>query len=138
MKKSVLFLLLLGSAFQILAQNALTVNINNIKGDKGAIRVALFNQEDQFLKTAFKGQEVTVSGSSVSLTFENLPAGKYAISVMHDENANDELDSNFIGIPKEGFGFSNNAKSTFGPPKFEEASFEVPVTQPVSIALKYM
>ena len=53
-----------------------------------------------------------------------LPFGKYAITIFHDVNDNEELDTNFIGIPKEPYGFSNNPKSSFGPPGFDDAVFE--------------
>jgi uncharacterized protein (DUF2141 family) len=56
------------------------------------------------------------------LAFE-LPFGEYAIKIYHDENGNDELDTNFLGIPKEGVGFSNNPSARFGEPGFDEAKF---------------
>jgi uncharacterized protein (DUF2141 family) len=136
--RKIIFFLLLTSALQTQAQNSLTVNIEKIKEDKGVVLVALFSEANQFLKTPFKGQEAAISGSSATVSFENLPAGVYAVSVIHDKNTNGKLDSNFMGIPKEGFGFSNNAKVAFGPPKFEEASFKVPETKVVSIVLKYL
>jgi uncharacterized protein (DUF2141 family) len=60
---------------------------------------------------------------SVRLTTDALPAGDYAIRVMHDVNGNGELDSNLVGMPKEPWGMSNNARGNFGPPKFEDARF---------------
>jgi len=56
--------------------------------------------------------------------FRNLPSGDYALSIIHDENANGKLDT-FAGIPREGFGFSGNPRIRFGPPKFDEARFTV-------------
>jgi uncharacterized protein (DUF2141 family) len=53
-----------------------------------------------------------------------LPKGKYAISIFHDTNEDGELSTNFIGIPKEPYGFSNNPKAKFGPPSFEQSLFE--------------
>ena len=55
--------------------------------------------------------------------FENIPPGKYAIAVIHDENMNGKLDANWLGIPKEGYGFSNTAKGVVGAPLFSAASF---------------
>ena len=67
----------------------------------------------------------------------DLAPGKYAISIIHDENNNDKLDTNFIGIPKEGFGFSNNPRIMFGPPSFEKASFEINQAHVILIEMKY-
>ncbi|MBM4205429.1 MAG: DUF2141 domain-containing protein [Gammaproteobacteria bacterium] len=60
---------------------------------------------------------------TIKLTTDALPAGDYAIRVMHDVNDNGELDSNLVGMPKEPWGMSNNARGNFGPPKFEDARF---------------
>ena len=60
----------------------------------------------------------------VIATFENLRLGTYALSLYHDENNNGMLDTNFFGIPKEPYGFSNDARGTFGPPKYTAAQFE--------------
>ena len=69
---------------------------------------------------------------------ENLAYGTYAVSVLDDENSNLEMDM-FMGIPKEGFGFSNNAKVGLSPPKFEECSFKIDKPfQQITIDLRYM
>jgi len=69
--------------------------------------------------------------------FTNLPAGIYAISVFHDENMNQKLDKNFVGVPKEGYGASNNPKKKMGPPTFEEANFQLNGAQSLEIKLSY-
>ena len=56
--------------------------------------------------------------------FEGIPAGTYALVVLHDENMNGKVDTNWIGIPKEGYGFSNDAKASFSAPSFKDASFQ--------------
>lgn len=138
--KALIVLLSLLSSVNLFAQNtSLEVTVKNIKGTKGTIRVGLFNNEEQFLKTPLKGKVVKVSGTEVKVTFEDLPSGDYAVSVIHDENENGELDSNAIGMPKEGFAFGNNAMGTFGPPSFNKAKVKVgdsPVQQIIS--LKYL
>lgn len=118
---------------------SLEVNVNNIKSQKGSIRVGLFSNEKDFLKNPVEGKVVKISGSDLTVVFENLKPGDYAISVIHDENENGELDSNGLGIPKEGFAFGNNSMGTFGPPSFEKAKIELR-DQPVKqvIKLKYM
>jgi uncharacterized protein (DUF2141 family) len=121
------------------AQYSLEVTVMNINEVTGSIRVGLFDSnEENFLKTPLKGQIVKTSGKMVKVIFENIPKGIYAVSVIHDVNENNELDKNFIGIPKEGFGFSNNAMGSFGPPKFKEASFTIPETKTITVNLKYM
>jgi len=108
--------------FDVGAQPAsLEVKVMNIKSDKGTIRVGLFVTEEDFLKKAVKGQIVKASTGGITVTFENLAPGEYAVSVIHDSNENGELDTNMFGIPKEGFAFGNNAMGTFGPPQFNEA-----------------
>ncbi len=129
----------LGSV-NLFAQNtSLEVTVKNIKGTKGTIRIGLFTTEADFLKTAVKGKVVDANGSEVKVVFEDLPAGEYAVSVIHDENGNEKLDTKAMGIPKEGFAFGNNAMGAFGPPSFDKAKVKLegkPVQQVIS--LKYM
>lgn len=120
------------------AQSTVEVVIKNIKGTTGNLRVALFNSEEQFLKTVYKGEIVKISGETMTVIFKDVPAGTYGASAVHDENANGKMDTGMMGVPKEGFGFSNDAMGMFGPPKFKEASFTLPATRSVSVTLKYM
>ena len=69
------------------------------------------------------GGQAAIKNNRSIWTFKDLPAGKYAIKVFHDEDDDDELDTNFIGIPSEDYGFSNNAKGNFGPASWEDAMF---------------
>ncbi len=66
-----------------------------------------------------------VGSSPVTITFTDIPEGQYAIKAFHDVNDNGKLDTNWLGIPTEPYGFSNDVMGTFGPPSFQEASFEV-------------
>src|SRR4051812_39824985 len=104
------------------AMAQLEITVKNIKNEKGNVRVGIFKDKDTFLKEAIYGKVVKARKNELMVVFDNLPAGKYAVSVIHDENENGELDSNMIGMPKEGFGFTNDAMGTFGPPSFEKAS----------------
>ncbi len=79
---------------------------------------------------------VDVSGQSAIVTFKDLPAGEYAISLFHDVDADGELDSGFMGIPKEPYGFSNNAPVRFGPAKWDAAKFTVNGQTAQAITLK--
>lgn len=121
------------------AQNTIEVTVKNIREVKGSIRVGLFNSDESFLKNALDGKIVKVSAKEVTVVFENLKPGEYAVSVVHDENDNGELDSNIMGIPKEGFAFGNNATGMFGPPDFSKAKVKVEgqkITQVIN--LNYM
>jgi uncharacterized protein (DUF2141 family) len=112
--------------------------IKNVKGDAGTVRLALYNSDDQFMKTEIKAAEVKALNGETVAILKDVKPGTYAISVMHDANDNKELDSNMFGIPKEGFGFSNDAMGMFGPPDFKKASFEYSGKNEVVINLKYM
>jgi uncharacterized protein (DUF2141 family) len=122
---------------RLLAQQTLTVQIVNVKNNKGQIAAAIYNSEKDFMKTRYQGKATKAMKGSVEIVFENLPAGYYGLSVMHDANGNDKLDTNILGIPKEGFGFSNNVMGTFGPPSFEKAKVEVGSNKTVSISMRY-
>ncbi|HCR54239.1 MAG TPA: hypothetical protein DIW27_07485 [Cytophagales bacterium] len=120
------------------AQTAkLELDITNIKDVKGSILVSFFKDESTFLKKEFQGKRAAVNANSMKLEID-LPPGEYSVSVIHDENDNGELDSNFMGIPKEGFAFGNNALGTFGPPDFAKTLVKLnPGTTKHSLALKY-
>ena len=108
------------------SQGALEVKVNKIKKNTGYIMLALYDSEDTFLGEEYfevAREEVKEKGSLV-IKLEDLPYGEYAITVFHDENGNEDLDTNAIGIPREPYGFSNNARGFMGPPKYQAASFE--------------
>ncbi|MFM7856211.1 MAG: DUF2141 domain-containing protein [Flammeovirgaceae bacterium] len=101
------------------------VRVENIKDDRGQIGVAIYSSEKDYMKKRFAGKFVPAKKGTVEIIFENLPTDFYAVTVMHDSNSNEKLDTNLIGIPKEGYGFSNNVKGTFGPPSFDQAKFKL-------------
>jgi len=113
------------AALSAVAQsNQLQVQIDNIRNSEGKILVALYDSESDYLKKFYVGKNVSASKGQMVVTFDNLVPGKYAVSAIHDSNDNGELDTNFFGIPKEGFGFLNGAMGTFGPPKFESVTIQ--------------
>ena len=101
------------------------VNISNIDNDKGKIMIGLYASEENWLGNPQKGLIGKIEEGDSKVTFKNIPQGVYAISVFHDENDNNDLDMNFMGIPKEDNGCSNNASGFLGPPKWQDAKFEV-------------
>lgn len=107
--------------------NAAVINIKvtNIKNLKGVIRVGIINKAESFPYNAFIGKKVPVIANSVNVNFTGLPPGEYAIAVHHDENCNDKVDKNTLGVPLEGYCFSNNVKALIAPPKFKYAKFKL-------------
>src|SRR5688572_5806575 len=122
---SLLLMIGLLATSNLFAQRKLEVTVKNIKEVKGTIRIALYNNEKDFLENFLQGKIVKVTGNEAKIIFENLKPGDYAISVFHDENENEKLDSGFMGIPNEPYGFSNDAMGTFGPPSFEKAKMNL-------------
>ncbi len=131
-------LYMLASSSVMYAQATLEIEVVNIREAKGLISASLFTDESSFLKKEFAGKTLKASGKTVVLQFDNLPVGNYALSLIHDENGNGDLDKNFMGIPKEGFAFGNNALGTFGPPDFDETLIKLKEgISKQSITLKY-
>ncbi len=134
MKKIFAICLILVPATLVSAQNSLIVEIVNLKSDKGVAIVALLDEVEETIKD--KTSEI--KDNTCTIVFNDLKDGSYAIRCFHDENDNGELDTNFIGIPKEGFGFSNDAFGKFGPKKFSEWLFEVQGDTKLQITTKYL
>jgi len=118
------------------AQNVnLTVTISGLKSNTGQVLVGLFDSEGTFLKKPIKGLSSEIKSNGATITFLNIPNGKYAISAYHDKNSNSKLDTNFLGIPKEDVACSNNAKGVMGPPKYEDAKFNL--TKDSKLVIKF-
>ncbi len=106
--------------------NLIHVEIDGLRNDKGQVVCALFSSAADFPKNGDKAIEHAKSGIShgqAVCEFPGVAPGRYAVSVFHDENSNGKMDTNLVGIPREGVGASNNARGHFGPPKFEAAAF---------------
>ena len=103
----------------------INVEINGLKSSDGQLLVGLYNTKNSFLKEEYKANVVTIDNNKSFLVFKNIPDGTYAVSFVHDKNSNGKMDKNFMGIPKEDYGCSNNAKGFMGPPKWEDAKFEL-------------
>jgi uncharacterized protein (DUF2141 family) len=133
-KTSVAFLILatVGSArtwaqSQEPQESVIHVDIDGLRSDRGQVLCALFSSAADFPKKADRAvahAKSEISGKHATCEFQGVSPGTYAVSVFHDENSNGKLDTNFLGIPREGVGASNNAKGHFGPPKFSAAAFQ--------------
>lgn len=118
------------------------VRILNIRNSEGTVACALFESEagfpKAFLRSATKVMLMKVRDTHARCDFEDIPPGTYALAVIHDENMNGELDANWLGIPTEGVGFSNDAHALLGPPAFPAASFAYDGrNREMTIALRY-
>jgi uncharacterized protein (DUF2141 family) len=128
MKTLLFFLVLIAMVYTDQSSANLTLTVNKIKSDKGVVRVLLFDKAAGFpdvVENAVKNASLKIIGNKAVITFENIPTGTYAISVFHDSENTGKLRTNNFGIPRDGYGFSNNASGTFGPPSFEKAAFKV-------------
>lgn len=108
-------------------KNRLVVRINGLKNDQGTVKVALCNSPENYKddKSPYKAAIIEIQKNKAIAVFDNLPAGSYAIKAFHDENNNDDFDTNFLGIPKEDYGFSNNVRGLLGPPSWNKAKFNL-------------
>jgi uncharacterized protein (DUF2141 family) len=120
----------------------LTVVVNGIRHQKGQICMRVYASEKGFpMSDTSEVQSgcTRVTGKSITKHFYGLKRGTYAVAVVDDQNGNQKLDSDFFGIPKEGFGISNNPTVSIqtGTPKFNKSSFAVSKNTTVNITLKY-
>lgn len=112
-----------------------------MRSDKGRLFLCLTRQARHFPDCEDDSHariiDVAAAGEE-RLVFDQLPSGSYALSVFHDENGNGRLDT-FLGMPREGFGFSRNPPIRFGPPRFGEARFDIAAgTTSQSVKMRYL
>ncbi len=100
---------------------SLKIKITDLRNNNGNVALQLFDLNGELIK----GKIEKIENKECTVLIDSLTTGKYAIRYFHDENSNDKLDTNWLGIPKEGYGFSNNAKAFFGAPSFESRLFEL-------------
>lgn len=139
-KLTIVFIILLLISTKVFSQNYdLTIKIDGLENLKGNILFGLYNNGSNFpdRKKALKGKVLPIKEKEEKYTFKNLTAGNYAVAIIHDENKDGELNTNFLGIPKEGFGFSNNEIGTFGPPSFKKAAIKLQKNTVISIKIRY-
>ena len=103
--------------------STITVHVTGFNVEAGSIMVALTDKAGYESGNAVRGAMAVVDSDIVTLTFENIPTGTYALRMYHDADGNGELNANAFGIPTEPFAFSNNAKGVMGPASWEDAQF---------------
>jgi len=124
------------------SENQIHVYVAGLRNDNGKALCALFSSAADFPKKAEKAiahSAAAISNQHAVCDFSGVAPGTYAVAVFHDENSNGKLDTNFLGIPREGVGASNDAQGHFGPPKFDAAAFHFSGGQlDLRITIKYL
>lgn len=121
---------------------SLTIEVNGLRNSKGTVLFALYNREDAFpdehYKKYFKKLTGKIVNSTSSVTFENLPKGKYAVNILHDEDNDGKIKKGII-LPKEGIGFSNyNSIGFSNKPSFSKACFNVQSDKKIKVNIIYL
>lgn len=121
---------------------SLSLRLSGFHSADGQVLIAVFRGEDGFPgkpDAAVKKVVARISDGRARVEISDLEPGEYAVSVVHDENGNNTLDTNWVGMPKEGIGMSNNAKGRMGPPKYRDAKFTLGAEGAVqSISIVYL
>ena len=140
---SVMLAAVLSSALQAAPgeRTTLRIELTGLQSVEGSLYIAVYDSADSWLGEGALQQHKVVVGEAregeLVTTALLLPPGEYALSIFYDANDNGELDTNFIGIPKEPIALSNNARPKFGPPKYKDAVFTLgsaPLTQRIDMA----
>jgi uncharacterized protein (DUF2141 family) len=122
--------------FLTFGQNEISIDVHKVPYSKGKISVAVYNSEEGFLKfdKVFKSDSIAAKKGVTKLSIKEVPEGEYALAIFYDENGNDKLDTNWLGIPKEKVAFSNAKMKTFGPPKFKECAFKLSTDTKINVS----
>ncbi|WP_019676170.1 DUF2141 domain-containing protein [Arsukibacterium perlucidum] len=127
-------MLLFGAMAPALADEV-ALTIKDIRKLQGHLLISMFKGEENYNNnTPYKLHKVKVTEAEHQVVFEEVEAGEYGIKVIHDENDNRKLDTNLLGMPKEGYGFSNNG-GAYGPAPWSKAKFEVKDKTELAITL---
>jgi uncharacterized protein (DUF2141 family) len=105
----------------------IVVTITGLKSNEGGVYVGLYATPSKFLNGAQVDvmKKVRASTGPITVAFDNLPAGTYAVGAYHDENNNNHLDTNLLGLPTEGYALSNGIRAVTSKPTFQQAAFAV-------------
>lgn len=118
---------------------AIRVSVEGFRSPRGRVGCALYNTQRGFpmkpVGSAVAQSWAAIQSGVAHCEFTNLKPGKYAVTVLHDENTNAKLDSNFLGIPREGYGVSNNRTYRFRAPKWEESVFALTSGQALQLKI---
>ena len=137
---SLLFAFAFFSSFYKVSNTGITVAITNLRNNKGHVLISLFKEGEGYPnhpEKAFRVGQATISGNMATITFAGVPAGSYAVIILHDQNDDQKMNTNFFGLPREGYGFSNNVMGLFGPPGYSSAKFTHTGSTTMQIKTRY-
>ena len=113
------------------------IEVSGFKNTRGTLNCRLFTKAADFPDgEGIVTLRVPITGSNTSCSFSNVEPGTYAIAVVHDENGNGKLDKNFVGVPSEGYGVSNNKTYALSAPKWDESTFTLGTTESRALLVK--
>ena len=119
----------------------LVIELTNLRNNQGEIYLSLYSGPKGFpadVDVAVLNRQVLIQGVPFTIVISDLPYGEYAVSVLHDENRDGEMNTSMVGVPQEGFGFSGNPKTKMGPPEYEDTRFLLLVPEKkLSIVMTY-
>src|SRR5262245_15982221 len=106
------------------SQGRLSVSVEGVRNDSGSVRCGLYSSPDGFREPGreMRGAVAPIKNGQATCLFSGVPAGTYAVAVFHAEHNETQMETGLFGKPKQGYGFSNNPSSTFGPPGFNSAA----------------
>lgn len=116
------------------------VQVSSFRNTTGTLNCRLFGKPESFPDgDGVKSVRATIDGAEATCAFDDVPAGTYAVAVVHDENANGRLDKNLFGVPTEGYGVSNNRTYALSAPKWDESRFTFAAKEPaqLKVTLRY-
>ena len=108
----------------------------NVRGDAGCLLYKAAEGFPDQLDKAFRVLHVPIEQGRAVCEFKDVPDGTYAVIVLHDENLNKKMDNNFLGIPQEGWGVSNNVRPALSAPRFPDATFTVKPSTPATVTIQ--
>ena len=131
MKITLIFVLFFSVNIAFSQKNSIKVTFKNVQKNKGKVKAGLYNEKDEQLK----GLVQIADNHQVMIVFDNLSEGKYVVKAYQDLNGNEKMDFNFLGIPAEPYGLSNNIRPKFSKPKVADMIFDVKGEKNIEITL---
>jgi uncharacterized protein (DUF2141 family) len=122
------------------ADASVKVKVTGVSSEKGEVLAALFSSRQGFpgdASAAYKVARATAANGTAMLEFSNIPRGSYAIALFHDTNNDGVLNTNALGIPKEGYGVSKNVKNLFSGPSYKQCVFQHTTETSLTIIIRY-
>jgi uncharacterized protein (DUF2141 family) len=117
--------------------SSVLIEVSGFKNTRGTLNCRLFTKAADFPDgDGIVTLRVPITGSNTSCSFSIVEPGTYAIAVVHDENGNGKLDKNFVGVPSEGYGVSNNKTYALSAPKWDESTFKLGATESKALQVK--